>query len=45
MQTGKVSGMLRTGQGFAFIALTEIKPTYVPTSTKSRTRSTTTSCG
>lgn len=30
MTQGKVSGMLRTNQGFAFIALTEIKPPYAP---------------
>jgi len=30
MQQGKVSGQLRTNNGFAFIALTEIKPPYVP---------------
>jgi peptidyl-prolyl cis-trans isomerase D len=30
MAQGKVSGMLRTNQGFAFIALTEIKPPYAP---------------
>lgn len=31
MQQGKVSGELRTNQGFAFIALTEIKPPAMPT--------------
>ena len=30
MEQGKVSGMLRTSQGFAFVSLTEIKPTYAP---------------
>jgi peptidyl-prolyl cis-trans isomerase D len=30
MQAGKVSGMLRTNQGFAFIALVEVKPPYTP---------------
>ncbi|HUL72977.1 MAG TPA: peptidyl-prolyl cis-trans isomerase [Vicinamibacterales bacterium] len=30
MQQDKVSGELRTNNGFAFIALTEIKPSYVP---------------
>jgi peptidyl-prolyl cis-trans isomerase D len=30
MQQGKVSGQLRTGQGFAFVALTEIKPPAAP---------------
>jgi len=30
MTKDKVSGMLRTNQGFAFIALTEIKPPYAP---------------
>jgi peptidyl-prolyl cis-trans isomerase D len=30
MQQGKVSGQLRTNEGFAFIALTETKPPYVP---------------
>lgn len=31
MEQGKVSGQLRTNQGFAFIALTEIKPPSIPT--------------
>jgi peptidyl-prolyl cis-trans isomerase D len=31
MEKGKVSGQLRTNQGFAFIALTEIQPPRVPT--------------
>ena len=31
LETGKVSGSLQTGQGFAFIALAEVKPTYIPT--------------
>jgi peptidyl-prolyl cis-trans isomerase D len=30
MQPNTTSGQLRTNQGFAFIALTEIKPSYVP---------------
>jgi len=30
MQQGKASGLLRTNQGFAFISLVEIKPSYVP---------------
>ena len=30
MEQGKVSGQLRTNQGFAFIALTEIKPPAIP---------------
>jgi len=30
LQQGKVSGLLRTNTGFAIIALTEIKPAYVP---------------
>jgi peptidyl-prolyl cis-trans isomerase D len=30
LEQGKVSGLLRTNTGFAFIALAEIKPTYVP---------------
>ncbi|HEY7474407.1 MAG TPA: SurA N-terminal domain-containing protein, partial [Vicinamibacterales bacterium] len=30
MDQGKVSGMLRTTQGFAFISLVEIKPSYAP---------------
>jgi peptidyl-prolyl cis-trans isomerase D len=30
MEQGKVSGMLRTTQGFAFISLVEIKPSYAP---------------
>jgi len=30
MQPNTVSGQLRTNQGFAFIALTEIKPPYLP---------------
>jgi peptidyl-prolyl cis-trans isomerase D len=30
METGKVSGLLRTSQGFAFIALTEIVPSALP---------------
>ena len=30
LQQGKVSGLLRTNTGFAIIALTEIKPSYVP---------------
>jgi peptidyl-prolyl cis-trans isomerase D len=30
LQTGQVSGMLQTSQGYAFIALTEIKPSYTP---------------
>lgn len=30
LEQDKVSGMLRTNQGFAFIALVEIKPSYVP---------------
>ena len=31
LETGKVSGMLRTGQGAAFIHLIEIKPSALPT--------------
>jgi peptidyl-prolyl cis-trans isomerase D len=31
MEKGKVSGALRTSQGYAFIALTDIKPSYAPT--------------
>ncbi|MEO8484044.1 MAG: peptidyl-prolyl cis-trans isomerase [Acidobacteriota bacterium] len=30
LEKDKVSGMLRTNQGFAFIALVDIKPPYVP---------------
>ena len=30
MEQGKVTGMLRTNQGFAFVTLTEIKPSYAP---------------
>jgi peptidyl-prolyl cis-trans isomerase D len=30
MEQGKVSGMLRTSQGFAFVSLIEIKPSYAP---------------
>lgn len=30
LEPGKVSGMLRTNQGFAFITLVEVKPSYVP---------------
>lgn len=30
LEQGKVSGQLRTNQGFAFIALTEIKPPAIP---------------
>ncbi len=30
LELNKVSGLLRTNTGFAFIALTEIKPPYVP---------------
>ncbi len=30
MEQGKVSGLLRTSQGFAFIGLAEIKPPYAP---------------
>jgi peptidyl-prolyl cis-trans isomerase D len=30
MEQGKVSGLLRTSQGLAFIALAEIKPAYAP---------------
>ncbi len=30
LEQGKVSGLLRTNTGFAFIALAEIKPAYVP---------------
>jgi peptidyl-prolyl cis-trans isomerase D len=30
MEKGKVSGALRTSQGYAFIALTDIKPSYAP---------------
>jgi peptidyl-prolyl cis-trans isomerase D len=30
METGKVSGMLTTQQGYAFIALTEVKPSGLP---------------
>lgn len=30
LEQGKVSGQLRTNQGLAFIALTEIKPAYAP---------------
>jgi peptidyl-prolyl cis-trans isomerase D len=30
LEQDKVSGVLRTNQGFAFIALVEIKPSYVP---------------
>jgi peptidyl-prolyl cis-trans isomerase D len=30
MQVGQVSGMLQTSQGYAFIALTDVKPSYVP---------------
>jgi peptidyl-prolyl cis-trans isomerase D len=30
LDQGKVSGLLRTNTGFAFIALVEIKPAYVP---------------
>jgi peptidyl-prolyl cis-trans isomerase D len=34
MQLNAVSGQLQTQQGFAFIALTEIKPSYVPALTE-----------
>jgi peptidyl-prolyl cis-trans isomerase D len=30
LEQGKVSGMLRTNQGYAFITLVEVKPAYVP---------------
>jgi peptidyl-prolyl cis-trans isomerase D len=34
LDQGKVSGLLRTNTGFAFIALVEIKPSYVPALTE-----------
>jgi peptidyl-prolyl cis-trans isomerase D len=30
LEQGKVSGVLRTNQGYAVVALTETKPSYVP---------------
>lgn len=30
LQVGQVSGILQTSQGYAFIALTDVKPSYVP---------------
>ncbi len=31
LDQGKVSGSIRTSQGYAFIAVTEVKPSYLPT--------------
>jgi len=38
MEQGKVSAQLRTNQGFAFIALTEIKPPAIPTLAEAKDR-------
>jgi peptidyl-prolyl cis-trans isomerase D len=36
METGNVSGSLTTNQGYAFVALTEVKPSYLPTLDEAR---------
>jgi len=38
LETGKVSGALNVNQGFAFIEVAEIKPSYIPTLDEVRTK-------